>query len=221
MTGAARGIEVRGTEREIEAELGRRWPEAPAAVARAKAAIEKRQLLDWQALLLFGLTRDLKPSRILEIGTLHGFSALLMALAAPRALLTTLNPVGAEVARARGYLRGCANVTVVARASWDYLRTDRESYDLVFVDGDHRRVALDLPWFQRLRLGGLMLFHDYSPIACPPVFEAVRTLSHRGTENTERNMDRREGEGNGLDVVAMDDAGIGMAGLFRAADRPR
>lgn len=166
------------------------------------ASIEA-QILPYQAAALYVLVGqyDREDAHLLDIGTAAGYSASVMAQAAPKAEIVTLNPAGHEVKAARRNLGRWPNVRLVQAASWDYL----ESYggpflDVIFVDGDHKRVAEDVPWWRWLAEGGLMLFHDYSPAACPPVYEAVNALG--------------EVLGRGPDVLVLDDGGIGMAGFY-------
>jgi len=163
-------------------------------------------MLPYQLVALYGLAQpwNVKKARILEIGTGQGASAYVLSRAAPRAQIVTLNPNAIEADFARDHLHwaGCHNVEVVAEASWDYLVDyPGPEFHLVFVDGDHRHVLRDLPWFNWLWPLGTMLFHDYSPRACPPVFEGV---NHLGAAL-----------GRDPDVLIVDDDDIGMAGFCR------
>lgn len=173
----------------------------------------KRQLLEYQGAWLYRLAKHYQGKvNILEIGTFMGYSAALMAMAAPRASITTLNPAAGEVIQARRNLAKWPNVKVLPVASWDYFTTkaprsqenDEELYDMIFVDGDHRHIERDLPWFNRLKVGGLMLFHDYSPAdashPCPPVYEALNRMAEKL---------------HGFDVLIIDDGKTGMAGICR------
>ena len=91
-------------------------------------------------------------------------------------------------------------------ASWSYLAGYKgPAFDVVFVDGDHKQVARDLPWFNWIHPGGLMLFHDYSPAesthACPPVYDVVNARAIR--------------LGRELDVLLVDDTLAGIAGFYK------
>lgn len=161
----------------------------------------KKQILDWQATALYYLAHpyDRVGGHVLEIGTARGFSAAVLSLACSRSSITTLNPDPEEAAIAAGYLRPCTNITILEMRSWDYLDAYRgPQFDLIFVDGDHNAVALDLPWFEKIRPHGLMLFHDYDEVLCPPVYQAVRKLA-----------------GGQPDVELIDDSGRGIAGLYK------
>lgn len=184
--------------------LNNLFAECPAArEALYNSRAIRAQLLSYQATALFILARRYnRPGMdILEIGTAAGYSASIMAQAAPLAKIVTLNPALHEIPAATENLKAYANVKIEPFASWDYLRDSTGTFDLIFVDGDHKQVALDMPWWDRLRVGGLMLFHDYSPIACAPVYEAVNALASKLATQ--------------LDVCVMDDSKIGLAGLYK------
>lgn len=165
------------------------------------------QLLMWQRALLYTLARGYNKTgaRALEIGTLLGNSAGLICMAMDHATITTLNPAIHEAEQAALNLAKFYQITVRPFKSWDYLATDATAYDLIFVDGDHNAIARDLPWFDRLRVGGLILFHDYSPrearIPCYPVYDALNAMAAK--------------LGRDLDIIAQDTDKIGMAGIIR------
>ena len=176
--------------------------------ARGHVTFIKRQVAEFQGAAIYALAKQYnRPgARFLEIGTAWGYSAALQALAAPKASIVTLNPRADESAVARGNLSAFANVTVVEQCSWDYLKTyDRANIDFLFVDGDHKNVRLDLPWWNRVSCGGLMLFHDYSPETsrrvCIPVFEALNEFKLL--------------MGRDFDVSIIDDSGVGMVGWYK------
>ena len=204
-------MKIRGDAQAIIGECLIHYPQARAAVDFAREATQrcKGEISDFQAVALFVLThRYNKPGcRILEIGTAYGFSAAIMAQAAPEAKIITLNPQQWEVDKAEFDLWavGLDNVEFLPMRSTDYLATHTgENFDMVFVDGDHKRVVEDFPFFNKLNPHGLMLFHDYSPKgswrACPPVYEAL---------NEKRDNFR------GFDVLIEDLDGVGMAGWYR------
>jgi predicted O-methyltransferase YrrM len=87
--------------------------------------------------------------------------------------------------------------------------THTEYWDMVFVDGDHARVRVDFAYWDRLAIGGLLLFHDFSPggtwRACPPVYEACSEFAAW--------LGR-------VDVHVVDDKGVGMIGFVRRDGDP-
>jgi predicted O-methyltransferase YrrM len=110
---------------------------------------------------------------ILEIGTYHGKSAILMALALRDAkrdtLLYTLdvNRKAIEAAAGEAWHRGVADRIVFVRGA---LEAFRSAYPhvrpaLTFIDGDHSRegVNRDLAVLESIvPAGGLLLFHDFA-----------------------------------------------------------
>lgn len=182
------------------------FPAAGEALKQAEHI--QAQLLPYQAAALFALVRPFNRvgATILEIGTAAGYSAAIMAQAAPRGFITTLNSAEHEVIGAMVNLELFMNVHPVCAASWDYLvEKPLAQFDVIFVDGDHGQIVRDMPWWDRVEPGGLMLFHDYSPKVCPPVYEAVNQLAS--------DLDR-----DGPDVTIMDDKQIGLAGLYKIED---
>ena len=190
------------TPQQLEIIITNKYPTA--FDAYKKSAHISAQLLPYQALAIYALTRrfNVEGAHILEIGTAAGYSASLMAQAAPEAKITTLNPRDWEVITARLNLAPWPNVIAIEAKSWDYLETyNAPELDMVFVDGDHNRIFRDMPWFNLLKVGGLMLFHDYSEVSCPSVFKTVR--------NFMLELKRS------LDVEIIDSDFIGMAGIVR------
>ncbi|OGC95303.1 MAG: hypothetical protein A2W25_05145 [candidate division Zixibacteria bacterium RBG_16_53_22] len=128
----------------------------------------KRQIAPYQGAILayFAHHQNRQGAHFLEIGTALGYSACLMATAAPLAQITTLNPKDNEFEKARDSLKIRSTVRVVKSTSQDFwMARDGELYNLIFVDGDHsyNMVLHDSQFFNCLYTGGLILFHDYSP----------------------------------------------------------
>lgn len=150
---------IRKDWREVEAVLG--W------TARYIPQT-KRQIAPYQGAFLAHCAHQLDSpgAQFLEIGSATGYSACLMATAAPRAIITTLNPKNGEYEKAVTNLKIRSNVKVVKQTSQQFFSgLQAEVYDLIFVDGDHsyQMVLHDSGFFNRLCPGGTILFHDYSP----------------------------------------------------------
>jgi MMP 1-O-methyltransferase len=126
------------------------------------------------------------PGPILEIGTYHGKSAVLMAHAIREAgtdtLLYTLEVDKASIRAATVHAKaqGVAGVIVFVRGT---LNAFARAYPrlrpaLTFVDGDHRRagVEADLEVLARLvPAGGVLLFHDFTdPLNDDPLCEEIK-----------------------------------------------
>lgn len=199
------------TSEEILNGVIEKHPYIPAVLERVAARVEvnKRAIAPYQAAVLYELVKERAPKRILEIGTALGYSAAIMAEAAPKAEIITLNPDVPEAEQAKQVLYNYyPNVAVAIQKSWDFLDAfDGEPFDFIFIDGDHKNVRLDLPWWEHLSEGGLFFFHDYSPEgtyrSCPPVYEAVNQFA--------ASLDRKP------DVIIIDDGQVGMAGFTKQA----
>ncbi|MEN6507064.1 MAG: class I SAM-dependent methyltransferase [Planctomycetaceae bacterium] len=167
----------------------------------------KNQIDRHEAAALFVLAAkcDGYESHILELGTCYGYSAAVMAEAAPKANITTLTPSAKHFSYAEQALRYWPNVRPLKLRSWDYLSIySGPLLDLVFVDGYHGMVVWDLPWWQWLKAGGLMVFHDYSPKratrGCQPVYETLTAVKDAFRD---------------FDVKVITDAGQGFVGWYR------
>lgn len=189
------------------------YPEAAKAIARVKTRVPyiKRQISYYQGYVLYALAHqyDFADSCFLEVGTAWGFSAACMAEGAPDARIETLNPKMAEVIEAKKHLSEYRNIEIFMQPSMQYYnyisQTDRK-YDLVFVDGNHDKVEDDLKFWNLVRPGGLMLFHDYSPEEswrpCRQVYDCLNDWL--------KQLGRKE-----FDVIITDDRGAGMVGLIK------
>ena len=168
----------------------------------------KREIRLHEAAYLYALARQFNyyGANILEIGTCHGWSASVIAEAAPMAQIVTCTPRLAHVEHAREHLQIYPNVAVVQTRSQDYLANYiGPKLDMVFVDGDHENVIDDLPWYNWLKVGGLMLHHDYTPPEAPnrpcrPVWEALNNFSEQL---------------HSADVLLVGENREGMAGWYR------
>ena len=132
---------------------------------------------------IYALIHSLKPQSLLEVGTHIGASMLYIARALKHGdgNITTVDicdvndpSTGAwrssELPNSPQQMAeqlGCADrVTFVAQSSIAYLKDTTETFDFIFLDGDHsaravyEEVAAALP---RLREGGVILLHDYYP----------------------------------------------------------
>jgi predicted O-methyltransferase YrrM len=120
-------------------------PNAGPAIKRS--SVIRKQLKTYQAAALYWMAEEfnLDGSRIMEIGTFLGYSTSIIAQAAPRAHITTMNPKPKEVETARKNLSKCRNVTFVTMASWDYYPAAPCNIEMVFVDGDHYTIESCAP----------------------------------------------------------------------------
>ena len=203
-----------GTPEEILEQLvpDRNYPELPGILERARELVKftKREIWRYQAYVLYALVMpyNIKGVQVLEIGTATGYSAAILAQAASNGRVITLNPKQIEFVQAVDNLRVFHNVFVERIKSYDYLvqwQHLNQALDVVFIDGDHGRVAMDLDWFNELKTGGLILFHDYSPTgskrACQPVYDICNAM--------------RDSLGRDFDIEIIDHQKVGMVGFYR------
>lgn len=177
--------------------------------ARKAIPNTKKAVYPYQAAALYHHAKPYNGGRALEIGTAYGYSCYFLASAMPDSQIVTLNASEGEWVEDVKILERFKNVACLHRLSWDYLAESDGTavYNFIFVDGDHRPgpIRRDFQYFNRLLNGGLILFHDYSPLGsgreCPPVYEAVNELS--------KTLGRQP------DVLIVDDRQVGMAGFIR------
>ncbi|MBV8789766.1 MAG: O-methyltransferase [Mycobacterium sp.] len=111
------------------------------------------------------LTAAVQARRVLEIGTLGGFSTIWLARGAgPEGRVVTLEyePKHAEVARANVERAGLADrVEVLVGAALDTLPTlSGGPYDLIFIDADKENYPAYLDWAVRLARPGSVILAD-------------------------------------------------------------
>lgn len=112
--------------------------------------------------LLAVLLRAAGAVRVLELGTLGGYSGVWLARALPvHGHLTTIerDPTHARVAREAFALAGVADrVTLLEGVALDLLPTLAPDFDAVFIDADKEPLPRYFEWGVRLlRTGGLLL----------------------------------------------------------------
>lgn len=168
--------QITGDDGEVLTAVANAFPDVGAILSFTRRHIpaSKRQISPYQAAALayHAHQHDHPGARFLEVGTALGYSACILATAAPQATITTLNPKDGEFERARANLKIRSNVRVVKLTSDEFLAAGRQGdasargpYDLIFIDGDHAypMVLHDSQFFEWLAPGGLIIFHDYSP----------------------------------------------------------
>jgi len=132
-------------DRYIEQTLLRRDDTLDAALVDAAAAgLPAISVTPAQGQLLFVLARSMGARRILEIGTLAGYSSICMARALPadgRLITLELEPRHAEVARANFARAGVADLVDVrvgdAHATLAAMAAEGgDPFDMIFIDAD-------------------------------------------------------------------------------------
>lgn len=116
--------------------------------------------------LLFLLAKAMHATRVLEIGTLAGYSAIQLARAVgPGGQVVTLEfePKHAEVARQNFTRAGVDDrVEVIVGAALDTLPTleGREPFDLIFIDADKENNVAYVEWAIKLGAPGSIIVVD-------------------------------------------------------------
>ncbi len=134
--------------------------------ASAAAGLPTIQVSPTQGKLLHILARSLGARKILEIGTLGGYSTIWMARALPaggRLITLEYSPKHAEVARANIARAGLASVVEVrvGRALDTLPQIAAEGpFDLIFIDADKSGYPDYLPWAMKLSRPGSVIIAD-------------------------------------------------------------
>lgn len=197
-------LHLTGPAKSIEAALLAMAPEVASYRPSVKLQMERYQMM---ALYVLAKRHNREDARFLEIGTGHGGSAFMLSRGAPLARILSLTTSQAEIKVAQSFwTQTRCGATAICMASWDLLPLEQPEFDLIFIDGDHNQIARDLPWFNQLRRGGLLLCHDYSPAdsrsPSPVVYAALQEMADFKLMRP-------------FDVLLFDDERIGMAGFYR------
>jgi predicted O-methyltransferase YrrM len=135
--------------------------------AEAAAGMPAIEVSAQHGKLLFLLAKAMHATRVLEIGTLAGYSAIQLARAVgPGGQVVTLEfePKHAEVAR-QNFVRAAVEdrVEVIVGAALDTLPTltDRgEKFDLIFIDADKENNVAYVEWAIKLGAPGSIIVVD-------------------------------------------------------------
>lgn len=132
--------------------------------ANAAAGLPDIAVAPNQGKLLHLMARMIGARRILEVGTLGGYSAIWLARALPEGgELVTLeyNPKHADVARSNIANAGLADkVTVITGAAIDTLPTLKGPFDFSFIDADKRSNPDYFRWALKLSHKGSVIVVD-------------------------------------------------------------
>jgi predicted O-methyltransferase YrrM len=154
-------------DRYIGERLGLADPALDAALAEAEAAgLPAINVSAPQGKLLYLLARLCSARRILEIGTLAGYSGIWLARALPdggRLVTLEIDAAHADVARGNFVRAGVAGKVDlrVGPALETLPRLEPEAgFDLTFIDADKASTAQYLEWAIRLSRGGALIVID-------------------------------------------------------------
>jgi predicted O-methyltransferase YrrM len=146
-------------------------PDEPldAALADSRAAgLPAISVSPTQGKFLHLLVRSLRAERVLEVGTLGGYSTIWLARGLPstgRVVTLEINPHHADVARVNLLRAGLADVVEVrvgpAAASLERLGQEGAApFDLVFIDADKSNNPVYFEWAVRLTRPGSLIIVD-------------------------------------------------------------
>jgi len=166
---------------------------AEALSANAAAGLPAIDVSPLQGRLLELLARAVGARRVLELGTLGGYSTLFLARAvAPEGRVVSLElvPEHAEVARRNLAAAGFASVaSVLVGPAGETLRTLNGPFDFIFIDADKRSYDAYLTEALRLSRPGTLIVADnivrHGAILSPegnPSAEGARRLIDRLSE---------------------------------------
>lgn len=151
----------------LEAVLARADPVLNEVLAaNAAAALPPEDVSPLQGRLLTVLAAATGASRVLELGTLGGYSTICLARGLPaggRLLSLELDPARAEVARENVVRAGLGElVEIRIGAALELLPelSGEAPFDLVFIDADKARHAEYVEWAVRLARPGTLIFAD-------------------------------------------------------------
>src|SRR3984957_334508 len=136
--------------------------------ANAMAGLPSIDVAPNQGKLLYLLARMKGAKRILEVGTLGGYSTIWLARALPadgRLVTLELEPKHAEVARGNlERAREAEKVEIRVGAALDLLialhEEGAEPFDLIFIDADKKRIPAYLEWSMKLAREGTLIVVD-------------------------------------------------------------
>lgn len=127
--------------------------------ASAEAGLPAYDVSPAQGALLEVLARSVRAERVLEVGTLAGYSALWLARSGARVVTLEVSEAHARVARANFARAGLADrIELVVGSAADTLPSIEGPFDLVFVDADKPSNPLYLEHALRVaRVGALIV----------------------------------------------------------------
>lgn len=168
-------------------------PTLDAAIARQKAAgLPNIEVAPLSGKLLHLLARMSGARRVLEIGTLGGYSTIWLARALPEGGVVVsieAEPLNAEIARANLAAAGVADrVEVRIGRAADVLPglAGDDPFDLVFIDADKESNTVYLDWAARLGRPGTVVVVDNvgrgGEVANPESTESHVLGTRRGLE---------------------------------------
>jgi predicted O-methyltransferase YrrM len=163
--------------------------------ANAVAGLPSIDVAPNQGKLLHVLALTKSARRILEIGTLGGYSTIWLARALPtggRLVTLEVAPKHAQVAQANLNRAGLAGVVEIrigpaADSLAQLHREGAEPFDMIFIDADKENIPVYLEWVLKLAKVGSLIVTDnvvregaiVDPANTDPAVRGVRTMFER------------------------------------------
>jgi predicted O-methyltransferase YrrM len=129
---------------------------------------------------------------VLEIGSAYGYSAILMALAGAKSVVAVdphaghgAMPDSLSIMRENLLSYGVEDRVRIVPSTSRSWEDPEGHYDLVFIDGDHRRESVERDLVLAVGVlvqGGTVACHDYGESTCPGVKEAIDSLGDLGAK---------------------------------------
>jgi len=136
-------------------------------------------------MFLESLTYSLKPEKILEIGCGIGVSTRYMLAGSPDSFITAVDYNKGRIDYALESVNN-SNVEFVLSDGISYLKNNKKSYDLIFIDSVKKQYPITFYYaYKRLKKGGTIIIDDvfiYGEIFCedaeisPKYINAVKAL---------------------------------------------
>ena len=156
--------------------------------------------------ILAKVVRDKKPSRILEVGALYGYSAILMTKNAPEATVTTveMNPENARTTMNNVKRAGLeARIRVIEGDAMKVLPKLQEPFDMVFLDANKsqylaylRAVEKKLPKGSVVVADNVGIFKD----EMPDFLDYVRRTGHYKSRTVETLLEFSTTEKDAMEI---------------------
>lgn len=113
--------------------------------------------------LLFNLVQELKPKKILELGTASGYSGIILACEGAKLLSIDFDHISVDEAN-ENFLKFKVNAKSVLATGEDYIKTlardEKNAYDLIFLDFSKKKYHEVFPFCMKLLKKGGYLVAD-------------------------------------------------------------
>lgn len=159
-----------------------------------------RRMYQWEIEILYETASSIKAKSILEIGAWDGCSTMVLGAVAkenngrlysidPRLTITMLKNI--EEMKLRNYV-----TNIVGASPWIDMKCMPNSYDYIFIDGDHRTrwVLADYHfWMRFLRKHGMVAFHDIHFPSIQKALEIIKETDEKGLKEVRYTEKKKRG----------------------------